>query len=482
MVKVAFAKAVINDLWPAQQGWGYHDDIEARCMYFSSSDQSLIFIALDIGILSRRRDSVLREEIARRLNVSTEEILVHCIQAHNAVPYTQVYLDQVAERVAEAMRPAIAKAREAEISFACANVNSQFSVNRRKYVNDDLGVCTFWDGYRKEGTRADAAHLVTALRKSLLSSRPSNIYGVDPQNFPVSGGLTKVEGLEPIWYDRPVDPLVQFLVFRTLNGENLGSLLRFSTHVQTAVVPLAQDKLYTADFPHYTRKRLEEALGGIAIFASGPAGNIVPLQEGWTWKETERYGNALADAALAEYSKTAKFEPLTRLKVRSHTVDLPVRMDMPTSVEEARRRADLIREELNNAAAIGAPLRQIKRMADLLNHYEWSPNKLVSWNYLDPEEAHRRKVTIRLTGVALNDILILGMPGEAVCETSLWLRANSVGIKLLTLYDCNGDIGYMPEAQDYPHGGYEAACSIIAPDGETYLREGALTLIQEICQ
>jgi len=464
MVKVAFAKAVINDLWPAQPGWGYHDDVEARCVYFSSSDQSLLFIALDIGILSRRRDGILREEVARRLNMSIEEILVHCIQAHNAVPYTQVYLDKVAERVAEVMRPAMAKAQEAEIAFACADVNRQFSVNRRKYVNDDLGVCTFWDGYRKEGTRADAAHLVAALRKSLLSSRPSNIYWPGPQTLPVSGSLAHL------------------LVFRTLNGKPLGSLLRFSTHVQTAVVPLERDKLYTADFPHYTRKRLEEALGGIAIFASGPAGNIVPLQEEWTWKETERYGNALADAALAEYSKNAKFKPLTRLKVRSPMVDLPVRVDMPTSVEEARRRAGLIREELNNAAALGAPLRQIKRMTDLLNHYEWSPNKLVSWNYLDPEEAHERRVTIRLTGVALNDILILGMPGEAVCETSLWLRANSVGIKLLTLYDCNGDIGYMPEAQDYPHGGYEAACSIIAPDGETYLRGGALMLIREICR
>jgi len=161
-------------------------------------------------------------------------------------------------------------------------------------------------------------------------------------------------------------------------------------------------------------------------------------------------------------------------------IDLPVRADMPASVEEAEQRAALIRKELKNATALGTPLRQIKRMADLLNHYEWSPKKLVSWWHLDPEEVHRRKVTICVTGIALNEVLILGMPGEAVCETSLWLRANSIGTRLLTLSDCNGDIGYMPEAKDYPHGGYEMACSIIAPDGETYLREGALALIREI--
>jgi hypothetical protein len=153
---------------------------------------------------------------------------------------------------------------------------------------------------------------------------------------------------------------------------------------------------------------------------------------------------------------------------------------MPASVEEAKRRAALVREELNLAASAGAPLRQIKRMTDLLDHYQWSPAKLGRWNYLDPEEVLRRKVTVRLSGIALNEVVVLGMPGEAVCETSFWLRATSIGARLLTLYDCNGDIGYMPESRDYVHGGYESACSIIAPDGEDHLRNGASALVREL--
>jgi len=483
MVKVAFSKAVINDLWQTPPGWeyrGYHDDVEARCAYFED-DERLLFVALDIGILSRKRDRILREEVAKRLNLSPEEVLVHCTQAHNAVPYTLVYLDKVAERVAEAMKSAMGDAQGAEMAFIYADVDGKFSVNRRKYVSDDLGVCTFWDGYRKEGDHADAAHLIEDLRKSLLSPNPSNIYGPRQEKVPISGGLPKTEGLEPIWYDRPTDPLVQLLVFRTIDGEPLGSLLRFSTHVQAAVFPLQRDKVYTADFPHYTRDRLEEVLGGVAVFASGPAGDVVTLLEEWTWNETKRYGTALADAALEEFQREKpEFTPLTHLKVLSSEVDLPVRSDMLASVEEAKRRAAIIREELKAAVASGAPLRQIKRMADLLNHYEWSPHKLTSWNYLDPEEVPQRKVTIRLTGVAVNDIVILGMPGEAVCETSIWLRANSIGPRLVTLYDCNGDIGYIPESRDYMHGGYEVACSILAPDGETCLRNGAMALLRKL--
>jgi len=485
LIKVSFSKAIINDLWPKEgsEYQGYHDDIEARCVYFAGSGRRTLIVALDIGILSRKRDHLLREEIAKRLNLSQEHVLVHCTQAHNAIPYHLVYLDKVAERVAEAVKPAIADAREATISFACVDVGGAFSVNRRKYVSDDLGVCTFWDGYRKEGDRADAAHLVADLRRSLLSHEPSNIYELESDKIPQSGGLSKVQGLEPVWYDRPADPLVHLLVFRTIAGAPLGSLLRFSTHVQTAVFPLQREKVHTADFPHYTRERLEAVLGGVAVFASGPAGDVVPLQEEWSWNEVKRYGTALADAALAEFDRSRPlFLPLTRFRACSCEVDLPVRNDMPSSIEEANRRAAIIREELNMTASYGASLRQIKRMADLFDHFQWSPAKLGRWNYLDPEEVLQHKVTIRITGIALNDVVILGMPGEAVCETSIWLRANSIGTRLLTLYDCNGDIGYMPESKDYLHGGYESACSIIAPDGETYLRDGALALVRELLQ
>jgi hypothetical protein len=191
VTRVAFARTVINGLWPIEGSdyRGYHDDVEARCAYFAGSDERVLLIALDIGILSRRRDLMLREEIARRLSLSPEEVLVHCTQAHNAVPYHVVYLDKVAERVAEVAGPAMADAREAAMSFTFADVGGSFSVNRRKYVSDDLGVCTFWDGYRKEGSRGDAAHLVAGLRKSLLSREPSNIYEPERDSFPLSGSF-----------------------------------------------------------------------------------------------------------------------------------------------------------------------------------------------------------------------------------------------------------------------------------------------------
>ena len=115
MIKAAFAKAVINDLWPVPEGWGYHDDVEARTAYFESDSQRLLFTSIDISILDRQRDETLRDEIAKRTGVPVEDVLVHCKQTHNAVPYTLVYLDKIAEthrRIDCAKNPACPGSRD----------------------------------------------------------------------------------------------------------------------------------------------------------------------------------------------------------------------------------------------------------------------------------------------------------------------------------------------------------------------------------
>ena len=481
MLKAAFGKAVINGLWPEAEGWGYRDDVEARAAYFEGTDQRLLLVSMDVSILSREDDLKLRQELSDRVGLATDEILVHAKQTHNAVPYTELYLDQIAERVSEAIEPGMECPQEAELGFACADVGSKFTVNRRQYVNDDLGVCTFWYGYRKVDDRADAAYMVNELRKHITSDPPLGHYSPSRDEMPTEGCFPPDLGLPPVWFDRPVDPLVHLLVFRTPGGETIGSILRLAVHVTTAGMALTRDRVYTADFPAYTRARLEHELGGMAMFVSGMAGDLVPLHDEYGWDEVERYGTAVADAALAEYGKGVEFRPVTRFALRSRMVDLPIRPDLPASAQEAEQKSDMMLAEIKRARELGAPMRQLKRMLDVQNHYVYSPKKLFGWKYVTPDEVRAGTFSVRVTGGAFDDILLVGMPGEAMCETTLFLRANSIGAKLLTLYDCNGDVGYLPEARDYDLGGYEVACSVIDRDGERYLREGALALIRELC-
>lgn len=479
MIKAAFAKAVINDLWPVPAGWAYRDDIEARTAYFEGGNRRFLLMSLDISILSRQRDQTLRNEIARRTGIPVEDVLVHCEHTHNAVPYTLVDLDKIADRIAESIKPKMLKAPEVEMGFVCADVGSSFTVNRRQYVSDDLGVCTFWNGYRKVGDKADAAHMVKSLRENLGREQPLGHYSLMRAETPDEGRFPPDEGLPPIWFDRPVDRLVHLLIFRTREGKVLGSILRLAAHVTLAGHQLVRDKLYTADFPHYTRLRLEQELGGLGMFVNGMAGDLVPLFDEYTWNEVERYGNALADAALAEYGKGCEFKPLERLEVRSKIVDLPVRADMPVTAEESRQKDKVLFDEIRRARAFGAPARELKRLLDIENHYQYGPRKLFGWCYCTPEEVKKGWFPVRVTGCAFNDVLLVGVPGESMCETTFFLRSETIGKKLLTLFDCNGNVGYMAEARDFRLGGYEVACGAIAEDGETYLKNGALELIRE---
>jgi hypothetical protein len=65
-------------------------------------------------------------------------------------------------------------------------------------------------------------------------------------------------------------------------------------------------------------------------------------------------------------------------------------------------------------------------------------------------------------------------------DTSLTLRAGSAGDRLVTIQQCNGDIGYMISAQDQRGGDYEAMCSLIAEDGLPVLHEGSLRLLRSV--
>ena len=46
------------------------------------------------------------------------------------------------------------------MATAVADVGRSFSIRRRKYINDDIGVLTFWDGYKLVDGKADATQLV----------------------------------------------------------------------------------------------------------------------------------------------------------------------------------------------------------------------------------------------------------------------------------------------------------------------------------
>jgi len=95
------------------------------------------------------------------------------------------------------------------------------------------------------------------------------------------------------------------------DGQTIATLINYACHPE-----VLNNKQITSDFPHYLRLRVEEKLGGVAIYMNGAQGGMVTAviqkeetyPKGEAWPEAERIGNTLADRTLAVLSDAKTVE------------------------------------------------------------------------------------------------------------------------------------------------------------------------------
>jgi hypothetical protein len=122
-------------------------------------------------------------------------------------------------------------------------------------------------------------------------------------------------------YPRVIDNDIYAAQFLRDDGRTAGSLIEYSMHPE---VLWSENVLITSDYPHYVRERIEQKLGGTAVFASGMVGGLMtPLSRVHTFAQAETTGTRLADWALAALEKA---EPVADcdLQIASGAVKLPV--------------------------------------------------------------------------------------------------------------------------------------------------------------
>lgn len=308
-----------------------------------------------------------------------------------------------------------------------------------------------------------------------------------------------------MWFDDPVDPLAQGLVFVGDNGKAFGSLIRFSAHPHTTshVRKLA----YHPDFPGFARDAMERGLGGMCIYMTGPCGDIVPKEDmrfrmpsaagrpagaeayfgpsywhkeavpGERLRVARDIGRNLASAVLARVrgqprgsAKSGSWAaaPWQPSVVRARTVSLtvPIRGNYAQSSEAAtsaqaaktRRLLELQRGASTNRAAPW----EFRSLADRAQQLGLEALDLRS---LPAGARQSGRVTLEMGLLQLGDIIIAGLPSEPCVGSSFRLRANTLGERLWTVSLANGWIGYLPGSFDCLAGGYEGARTPLPPDG-----------------
>ena len=271
---------------------------------------------------------------------------------------------------------------------------------------------------------------VAAIDKALAAAEPVTISagnGPDPDvghNRRHAGGT--------------VDPAVPVVRLRRADGSLMAMLVSYACH---PTVLGADNRLMTADFPHFLRSKIEAVHPGcVAVFVNGCTGDVnightaqaswtLAAQDTRTFENARRIGERIADAALA-----APEVPMGNEVSAANTwVDLQLE----------RREGDLgeAAAAWRIEAETAEPLRRI-----LLEHW-------IGWaekNAAEPPGALAGRVSLLDWG----GVPIVALPGEIFAETSLAIRTAMPRLAMVLSY-AEDTPGYIPPASEYRFGGYE---------------------------
>jgi hypothetical protein len=394
------------------------DDLYAKALVLNDGDTTLAIVSVDL-LYSPLEDITgpVRDIITEKTGIPSQNVLVCATHTHsgpevfrrskllpekqtNVDDINQFYLGSLIRKIAGSVSIAYDKMQKVKVGATKGSL-PEIIFNRRPRKLDGSVEMAFTLPVE-----------VTATRKIVTDG----------------GGNVKVTFRVP---DKelefgPVDPDVCVLRVEDMNGGIVGSLVNYGCH-PVSIYPHLSTAI-SADYPAYTTKVVEQAEGGICLFALGLAGNIVPIQRGVGPRK--QIGKAIGGEALRKLQFVGTSGDVT-LKALKKDVRFPAKK--PSSSEETTG-------------------------ADTTGY-----------------------ITTEIQVLRLGDIYILGLPGEVLVEVGLEIKRRAGVEKLFVISICNDSIGYVCQSGAYEEGGYEptSATRLAKGAGEIMVSE-ALNLINGI--
>jgi hypothetical protein len=232
----------------------------------------------------------------------------------------------------------------------------------------------------------------------------------------------------------PHDPALTVTRVDTTEGRPLAVLVNWTAH---PTFMDEADMLFSGDWPGHLQCTLEALIGSgvTAMFYNGAEGDQSPTPPavacGSNWERAEVYGRDMAIRAWSVWEKTQPRE-VTTVGYHSATITLPKRQWHPDFMKSGGAEYGLSEEA----------------MAGLVEH-------------LVPAQT-------RSTCFRLDDLVILGVPGEMTSELGLAAKETVrliTGAKSVVIGGLADEwVSYILSAEEYRLGGYEASVSLY---GET---------------
>ncbi len=402
---------------------GTHDPLYASAMIIDNGENQIGFCAVDVVFITKEITDRVRMEVERITRIKGENLMVSASHTHSGpVIFSDIFYD-----------PVVPKADPEYITYL---------VNK----------------------------IVKVYIEAFHNKRESKIAITTTDGSGVGGNRRSVTDA--------TDPEVPVIVLKDAFTDKIFALS--TIYCMHPTVLHEDSKLYSADFPGYTRQYIKDTLGDdiILLYQTGPSGNQSPRHfiNSNTFEEAERLGfklgKQITDSVLQ--LNALDYQDWLSLSNQQSQLYLPQRKFM--TEEEAINKVVYVKNKLDKMRLEKAPTKEIRTIeCDWFGALE--NNHLAKMSVSgELENIYRSVLPAEVNIIALGDTHFVFLPGELFVEYSLWIK-KLISKKIFISSMSNGVLaGYLVTEEAEKEGGYEASNSIFPAEG------GKITLdkIQEM--
>jgi neutral ceramidase len=377
--------------WEGKPFSGVYRDLYARVVVLSRGEQRLALVLCDLLGISGDLVREIRRQVHGTIGLAPEAIQIACTHSHSTP-------DTIGSGYED----------ESYIRFMVDTISAAIS-----------DAATTMQPVRLGWGRVPIRGLAHSRRKKMTDGRVfTTRYGV-PSTWRVKPELIVGEGR--------IDPDLTVVRLEDLDGEVLAVISNFGCHASVALM----SPNISGDFPGEAMATLESVLGerSVALCTNGAAADVDPTLEMPYWGPRNdamatRLGRIYA-AQVLECLERVEVEDIATLGVAQETVDLEVREDWVHLLETEQAR---MRQEFADGWAL-------------------SP---ATTRALEERVIHSEVQALRL-----NDLVLLGFPGEIFAQMGLQLKAGDQQVAVAVVELANDNVGYIPTQEIFEEGGYE---------------------------
>ena len=397
---------------------GVHDPLYANALILDNGDEQIGLCTVDMLYISAEMTAEVRSKVSQATGIAEKNLMISATHTHSA-PLTvgDIFYD-----------PVVPEADEAYNS----------------YLTDRLAQ-VYMDAFQRR-------------RDSEIAFTLTDASGI--------GGNRRNK-------NEASDPEVPIMVIRDRDSHEISAVsLVYCMH---PTVLHEDSKLYSADFPGYTRAYIQEHLGkNIAVlYHTGPAGNQSPRHfiKSNTFEEAERLGTMLGERVTHAIGELLDddFGDSAALSIRRAKVMLPEKKFM--SVSAAREKLDFVKNKLDRMIRDGEAPAEIRTVeCDWFGAEENSQLAEMAANGR-LKAVYNSVLPAEIDVIGIDKYRFVFMPGEMFVEYSLRIKEKSPHTYAVSL--SNGVLyGYIVTEEAEQEGGYEASNSIFpAKAGDVMLQE-----------